>query len=86
MRRFWALLYKDILLLIRDLAGLAMMFLMPLALVVLMTYLQDSTFNSITEHKIPLLLLDEDRDSLGISIGQSVEASHIFSVDTMLKD
>ncbi|MCB9017137.1 MAG: ABC transporter permease [Prevotellaceae bacterium] len=86
MRRFWALLYKDILLLIRDLAGLAMMFLMPLALVVLMTYLQDSTFNSITEHKIPLLLLDEDRDSLGISIGQSVEASHIFSVDTMLKE
>ncbi|HOI27059.1 MAG TPA: ABC transporter permease [Paludibacteraceae bacterium] len=86
MRRFKALLYKDILLLIRDLPGLAMMFIMPLALVILMTYLQDSTFNSITENKIPLLLLDEDQDSLGISIERSIRQSHIFNVDTTLKE
>ncbi|MDR3269665.1 MAG: ABC transporter permease [Tannerella sp.] len=80
MRKLQALIYKDYLLLIRDKAGLCMMFLMPMLLVVIMTYLQDSTFNSIQETRIPLLLLNYDRDSLGVTIERQIEESNIFSV------
>ncbi|MDR3261008.1 MAG: ABC transporter permease [Tannerella sp.] len=86
MRKLQALTYKDSLLLVRDKAGLCMMFLMPMLLVVIMTCLQDSTFNSIHETRIPLLLLNNDRDSLGITIEKQIEASGIFAVSRPVDD
>jgi len=77
-----ALLYKDLLLLIRDKAGLALMFAMPLALVMLMAYLQDNTFNTITESRVPLLLLNADRDTLGNAVEQKIIATNIFDIHT----
>jgi ABC-2 type transport system permease protein len=85
MQKLTALLYKDYLLLIRDLAGLAMMFLMPLALVVLMAYLQDSTFNSINESRVPLIILNEDKDTLGNTVERNIRSSHIFNVSDHVK-
>jgi len=79
-----ALLYKDFLLLIRDKAGLALMFLMPLTLVTVMTYLQDSTFNAVTETRVPLLLLNADCDSLGNAVEQSIATTNIFEVHTKI--
>lgn len=75
-----ALTCKDCLLLARDRAGLCMMFLMPMLLVAIMTGLQDRTFNSINETRIPLLLLNGDRDTLGAAIERQIEASGIFAV------
>jgi ABC-2 type transport system permease protein len=80
MRKLKSLIYKDYLLLIRDKAGLCMMFLMPTLLAIIMTYLQDSTFNSINETRIPLLLLNRDKDSLGLTIEKQIEAFGIFTV------
>jgi len=74
------LIYKDILVLIRDRGGLAMLFIMPVALVVIMTGLQDSTFRSLNERGIKLLLLNQDKDSLGLTIERKIRASSIFSV------
>ena len=79
-----ALLYKDFLLLIRDKAGLALMFLMPLALVMIMAYLQDSTFNTINENRVPLLMLNADRDSLGNAVEQDIMAANIFDIHTQI--
>ena len=76
--RFRALLYKDLLLLVRDFWGLVLLFLMPWALVILMTYLQDSTFRAVTENNISLYLLDADRDSLGSMIGNELSSSGLF--------
>jgi len=70
MKRFKALLYKDFLLLVRDFWGLTLLFAMPWALVLLMTNLQDSTFRSINENRIPVYLLNADRDSLGNMISR----------------
>jgi ABC-2 type transport system permease protein len=80
MNRLISLIYKDFLLLVRDRAGLCLMFLMPMLLVVIMTYLQNSTFNVIHETRIPLLLLNRDQDSLGLAIEQHIAASGIFSI------
>lgn len=82
MKRFTALLEKDFLLLIRDIWGLVLLFLMPWALVLLMTYLQDSTFRVVHENRIPLYLLNADNDSLGNMIGQQIGATAIFDIST----
>jgi ABC-2 type transport system permease protein len=80
MPNFFKLVYKDFLLLIRDKGGLAMLFLMPAALVLIMTYLQDNTFRSINESGIRLVLLNQDNDSLGIIIERQLEKSNIFNI------
>jgi ABC-2 type transport system permease protein len=80
MNKFGFLIYKDFLLLVRDKAGLAMMFLMPMLLVVIMTYLQDSTFHVVHESHIPLLLLNHDTDSLGVTIEKQIAESGIFDI------
>ena len=80
MKKISNLLYKDFLLLIRDFWGVVLLFLMPWALVMLMTYLQDSTFRSVNENRIPLYLLNNDNDSLGFMISRQISASHIFDV------
>jgi len=78
-----ALLYKDFLLLIRDKAGLALMFLMPLALVVLMAYLQDSVLDT-SERSVPLLLLNADCDSLGNAVEKNIIESNMFDTKTKI--
>jgi ABC-2 type transport system permease protein len=78
------LLYKDFLLLIRDFWGVVLLFLMPWALVVMMTYLQDSTFRSVNEVQIPLYLLNNDKDSLGVMVSRQIMASRIFEVTTQV--
>lgn len=80
MRKLFSLIYKDYLLLVRDKAGLCMMFLMPTLLAVVMTYLQDSTFKSVLESRVPLLLLNQDEDSLGLTIERQIEDCGIFTV------
>ena len=82
MKKFTNLLYKDFLLLVRDFWGVMLLFLMPWALVMLMTYLQDSTFRSINENRIPLYLLNNDNDSLGCMISRQIVAGNIFEVTT----
>jgi len=82
MHAFIKLMYKDSLVIIRDRGGLAMLFLLPLALVLIMTSLQDNTFRSINESGIRLLLLNNDKDSLGLSIETEMMKSNLFQVYT----
>ena len=82
MKNFINLLYKDFLLLVRDFWGVVLLFLMPWALVLMMTYLQDSTFRSINENRIPLYLLNNDHDSLGDMVSRHILESNIFDVST----
>lgn len=74
------LVYKDFLVIIRDRGGLAMLFLMPMALVLIMTSLQDNTFKAINESGINLILLNNDSDSLGAAIENEIIRSNFFRV------
>ena len=86
MKNFRNLLYKDFLLLIRDFWGVVLLFLMPWALVLMMTYLQDSTFRSINENRIPLYLLNNDNDSFGDMVSRQIQENNIFDVSTDVDD
>jgi ABC-2 type transport system permease protein len=80
IRKLSTLIYKDTLLLVRDHAGLALLYLMPVALVCLMAYLQNDTFKTILENKMPLVVLNQDRDSVGNAIEQSLHRTGVFAI------
>jgi ABC-2 type transport system permease protein len=70
-----ATLKKEFLLLTRDPGGLTLIFLMPLALVIVMALIQDNTFRGWQETKIEVLLVDEDAASLGASLERTFRTS-----------
>lgn len=80
MGRFKYLLYKDFLLLVRDVAGLLLMFVMPILLVILMSSLQSSTLNVVNDVHVPLLLVNQDKGELGAAIDKEITNSGIFDV------
>ena len=71
---------KEILLLWRDKVGLSILFLMPMALIFVMTLIQDSAFKSINEKGIPIVFVNNDNDSLGILIEQGLRNNDICTL------
>lgn len=80
MLRLFSTIRKELLILQRDRSGLAVMFLMPMALVAIMALIQDGPFRDYQEFKIPLLLINNDEGSLGKKIEDGLTNSKIFEV------
>lgn len=78
MRRFLYAFYKELLLLIRDPAGLAILFVLPGVMVFLVSLIQDSALNEQKNTKIPILISDMDRDTLGQQLYRGFLASGYF--------
>ena len=70
-----ATIQKEFLLMTRDLGGLALIFLMPLTLVIVMALIQDNTFREMQETKLDVLVIDEDQGALGISVERTFRDS-----------
>lgn len=70
--KVWATIKKEALLLIRDPGGLALIFLMPLGLVIVMALIQDAPFRDYQETKLEVLFVDYDSDSLGKKIQSAI--------------
>lgn len=79
MKKFLAIITKETRMLLRDKIGLSILFIMPLVLIVVMTVIQDAAFHSISEEGVPLVFVDNDKDSLGISIGNGLKSSSLCS-------
>ncbi len=71
---------KEALLLLRDKIGLSILFIMPMVLIFVMTLVQDSAFKTINEKGIPVILIDNDQDSLGIQIKQGLKSNDLISL------
>ena len=80
MLRLLSSIYKELLVLIRDRAGLAILFMMPLVLIIIMTLIQDATFRTVKEVNISMILVNNDKDSLGEAIRQGLYASEYFQI------
>jgi ABC-2 type transport system permease protein len=72
---------KEILILLRDRGGLAILFLMPMAMITIMALIQDAPFKDYQEIKIPLLLVNNDTGSLGAAIEKGLNDSKIFEIN-----
>ncbi|WP_338039226.1 ABC transporter permease [Maribacter litopenaei] len=64
----------------RDLGGLAVLFLMPLLLVITITLIQDNTFKTIQENKIPILLVDLDQGTVSDQVNRNLQESSLFEI------
>lgn len=79
MRKLIAAMKKEFLLLIRDKMGLSILFIMPMVLIVIMTLIQDAAFRTLNEEGIPLLIVNEDQDSLGFRIENGLKSSDLVA-------
>ncbi len=68
------------LLLVRDLGGIAILFIMPLLLLIVITLVQDSTFKTISDIKIPVLLVDNDKGEVSKNIIENLSESNSFKI------
>ena len=84
VNKIWMSVVKEFLLLKRDLGGLIILFIMPLVLVITVTLIQDSTFKTISDNKIPILLIDKDNGSVSKTVFDNLEKSNLFSVVTQI--
>lgn len=79
-----ACIKKETLLLIRDIGGLIILFIMPLILVVTVTKIQKSTYDSFAEASIPILLIDNDQDSISVIVKKHISNSGNLKIVTEL--
>lgn len=86
MLRFTSTIRKELLILLRDRGGLAILFLMPVAMITIMALIQDAPFRDYQELKIPLLLVNNDTGSLGKTIETGLRASKIFEISGQQKN
>lgn len=77
INKLLATVKKEILLLLRDRVGLSILFLMPMALIFVMTLIQDSAFRTMNEKGIPIVFVNNDKDSLGIQIGAGLRNNQL---------
>ncbi|MEP7107064.1 MAG: ABC transporter permease [Ferruginibacter sp.] len=75
--KLFASIKKETLLLLRDRLGLSILFIMPMILILVMTLIQDSAFKTLNEKGIPIIFVNEDKDSLGILIEQGLRSNEL---------
>lgn len=73
---------KEFTLLLRDIGGLLIVFLMPILLLIVITLIQSSTFESISSSKLSLLLIDNDKGEIADSVIQNIKRSQAFELVT----
>lgn len=85
MKKVLASFRKEVILLLRDPAGLGILFILPGVMVFLITLIQNSAFSQINEKQIHLVYVDEDADSLGAKIYKGLYSGGMFDMDTSVR-
>ncbi len=78
--KFWMSVKKEVLLLLRDFGGLVILFVMPLVLIITITLIQNATFKTLSNTKIPVLLVDNDNGSISKTVKNNLSASGSFAI------
>lgn len=81
MLKFYSSVIKESRILLRDKAGLGILFLMPMVLIVIMSLLQEVGYSSVTrDNKVDVLFTDLDQDTLGVRIARGLRQSGFFNL------
>jgi ABC-2 type transport system permease protein len=78
--KLWATILKDLRVLRRDRIGLTFMFGMPVLLVVIVTSMQNSTFELVNKNKVPLLVCNRDTGATSLQFVQAIDKIGLFSL------
>ena len=80
----WASIKKEWLVLIRDKGGMAILFLMPVALVVIMAVVQDAPFRDYQERKLEVLVLNQDNGTVAEAIISGLDGQdNLTAIDSL---
>jgi len=85
MFKLWATIVKDARVLWRDGVGLALMFVMPIVLVIVITDIQNSTFQLINKNKLPVLICNRDTGASGKQLVEAINKIGMFSISQLPK-
>ena len=86
MFKLWITIKKDVSILLRDRIGIALMFVMPIVLVVVVTSIQNSTFQLVNKNKIPAVVFNLDTGKLGAQLITDIDKIGLFKVITLKGD
>lgn len=78
--KFWMSVKKEVLLLQRDFGGLVILFVMPLVLIITITLIQNATFKTLSDTKIPVLLVDNDNGSISKTVKNNLSTNGSFAI------
>lgn len=83
MFKLWITIKKDVSILLRDRIGIALMFVMPIVLVVVVTSIQNSTFQLVNKNKIPAVVFNLDTGKSGKQLIKDIDKIGLFKVITL---
>ncbi len=79
--KYFSAFRKEWLILIRDIAGLIVLFLMPMIMVIILAIVQEFGWKDVAKDpKVPVLLIDNDHDTLAAKIERGLDHSKFFKV------
>jgi ABC-2 type transport system permease protein len=82
MTQLAAMLRKELLVLLRDPVGLAVIFVMPLAILLVVSLVQDGAFKKVTQFSVKAALVDEDRTDTSQALARALadaEGVHVLT-------
>jgi len=80
MFKLRATILKDVRILLRDRVGLILMLLMPVLLAIIITSVQNSTFELVNDNKVPLLLYNRDKGEISTELIKALGRVGIFEL------
>ncbi|MEO6669688.1 MAG: ABC transporter permease [Ferruginibacter sp.] len=80
MYKLWATIKKDIRILSRDKLGVLFMFVMPIILAIVITAIQNSTFELVNNNKVPLLLNNHDTGTASKELITAIDKVGMFQM------
>jgi len=83
MHKLLTSIHKEFKLIIRDPGALVILFVMPLVLVIIVTMVQDDTYQSMGNHSFPIILVDHDKGSIAQKVEESLNGSGTFKLTKM---
>jgi len=80
MIKFRTSIKKEILIITRDRIGMTLMFIMPIILVIVITSIQNSTFELVNENRISLVIINNDKGELSTKLTESLQSLGSFRI------
>lgn len=78
MNKLKATILKDLRLLSRDAVGLLLMFVMPIVLALLITAIQNSTYELVNNNKVTLILVNDDKGEISQNFIEALKKTELF--------
>jgi ABC-2 type transport system permease protein len=80
MFKLWISIKKDLRIITRDRVGLLFMFAMPILLAIVITAIQNSTFQLVNENKVTLMVCNKDTGQAGRQLLSVIENIGMFTI------